>query len=73
VYATNISQLGASVFPSSVIGVSNINLSKEITHDIAIAISGELIKKFMCADDYFNLKFFHFSQETIGVSIFTKT
>lgn len=63
-FAKDISKYGATAFASGIVGVTNVHISNEISHEKAISISSELSREFMCANDYFDLKSFsYFSRD----------
>lgn len=55
-----LSSLGADALPMNQIGITHLNLSKEITYYDSLRISKEISKAFMSAEDYYYLKSFSY-------------
>lgn len=59
-FIKQLSSFGADAIPAKHIGITHLNLSKEITYRDSLRISKEISKSFMTADDYYYLKSFSY-------------
>lgn len=59
-FIKQLSSFGADAIPTKHIGITHLNLSKEITYRDSLRISKEISKSFMTADDYYYLKSFSY-------------
>lgn len=59
-FLQELSTYGASPVKSSTIGVTHLNLSKEIDFQKSLALSKEISREFMTAKDFFDLKSFSY-------------
>ncbi|WP_421276799.1 B12-binding domain-containing radical SAM protein [Aeromonas veronii] len=59
-FIKRLSSFGADALPTKQIGITHLNLSKEITYHDSLRISKEISKSFMTADDYYYLKSFSY-------------
>ncbi|WP_439845411.1 B12-binding domain-containing radical SAM protein [Aeromonas veronii] len=59
-FLKRLSSFGADALPTKQIGITHLNLSKEITYHDSLRISKEISKSFMTADDYYYLKSFSY-------------
>lgn len=67
-YMNQLSASGASSSHSPTTGIKHLNLSKEISYEKSIALSNEISREFMSAEDYFYLKSFsYFSRYYSGL------
>lgn len=63
-YLESLFQLGASLAKEPMIGVSLLNLSKDIDYEGSIEVANRISRKFMSSKDYFDLKSFsYFSRD----------